>query len=141
MDALSPPRYRRLSSRPGPVPQSDSELPPYTRRTFDAPTSHRDRTEHLYDLMNSKNKPWATLKLLSSAKSSNLLPTFFQGEDVTGSVVLNLQKEDPIQAVTVSVSCDSRATPFRFPVFCAIYQLLCFLLFRCVITFHRIQKY
>lgn len=101
----SPTGYRRLSSRPGQVPLSGSELPLYTRRdTLLQPYAVREPTEHVFHLVDGKSKPWASLKVFSSAKSSHLLPTFFERENVAGSVEFNLEKGDSIQAVTVSVS-------------------------------------
>lgn len=105
MDASSPPRYRRFSTRPGPVPLSGSELPPYTRRnTLTQPVNlRREPTEHVFQLSDGKPKPWVTLKIYSSAKSSKSLPTFFEKEDITGQVELDAERGDSIQAVTAVV--------------------------------------
>jgi hypothetical protein len=107
MESSSPPRYRRHSSVPlaGPAlyPQA-GDLPPYVRRTSSQHLIQRPQVEHAYHLTNSKSKPWATLKVRSSAKSPNLIPTFFQHEHVVGSLELNLDKGDTISAVTVAVS-------------------------------------
>jgi hypothetical protein len=83
---------------------AQAELPPYVRRTSSQHlTQQRPHVEHAYHLGNSKNKPWATLKVRSSAKSPKLIPTFFQYEDIVGSLELNLEKGDTISAVTVTV--------------------------------------
>lgn len=103
MDVASPPRYHRYSSRPGPAPQSVDELPPYTRRnTIAQPVVRREPTEHLY-LLTEKNRPWVTLKLYSSAKSSKSLPTFFEKENINGSLEINADKGDSIQSITATV--------------------------------------
>jgi len=102
----SPPRYRRHSSIPlaGPAAShAQTELPPYVRRTSSQHFTQRPQVEHAYHLTNSKNKPWATLKLRSSAKSPSLIPTFFQHEDIVGSLELNLDKVETISAVTVTL--------------------------------------
>jgi hypothetical protein len=111
MDASAPPRYRRFSSRPGQVLASedlDSELPPsYSRRdaTYGQSSSpRREPTEHVFELLEGKSKPWATLKVYSSAKSSKSLPTFFEKESITGLLELTVEKGDGIQAITATVS-------------------------------------
>ncbi|KAF9563247.1 hypothetical protein CPC08DRAFT_761006 [Agrocybe pediades] len=106
MDASSPPRYRRFSTRPGPVPSSGSDLPPYTRRsTLTQPINlRREPTEHVFQLSDGKPKPWVTLKIFSSAKSSKSLPTFFEKENITGSLELDAERGDSIHGVTVVVT-------------------------------------
>jgi len=54
--------------------------------------------------MTTKNKPWLTLTLLSSAGSSKNIPKFFEGKDVIGSVALKLHNADTIHSVSVSVN-------------------------------------
>ncbi|TFK27772.1 hypothetical protein FA15DRAFT_685673 [Coprinopsis marcescibilis] len=107
MDVSSPPPcYRRFSSRPGQVPLSGSELPAYSRRrhSISPPQPHREPTEHTFELLDGKNKPWITLKLFSSAKSSKSLPTFFEKEKITGKLELTAERGDSIQAITAIVS-------------------------------------
>jgi len=55
--------------------------------------------------MDGRSKPWASLKVLSSAKSAKSLPTFFEKENINGTLELNADKCDSIQAITASVSC------------------------------------
>lgn len=104
MDAASPPRYRRYStSRHGPVPCSGDELPPYTRRnTLTQPIARREPTEHIYKLT-EKNRPFVTLKLYSSAKSSASLPTFFEKENINGTLEVLAEKGDSISSITAIV--------------------------------------
>ncbi|KAK7016286.1 hypothetical protein R3P38DRAFT_3321389 [Favolaschia claudopus] len=103
MDASSPPRYRRFS-RPGPAPQS-ADLPAYTRRnTLAQPIARREPVEHLYPLSDSKGRPWASLSLMSSAKSAKSVPTFHEKEHINGSFQLAAEKGDSIQSVTVIVT-------------------------------------
>ncbi|KIM40544.1 hypothetical protein M413DRAFT_445987 [Hebeloma cylindrosporum] len=106
MDASSPPRYRRFSTRPGPAPSSGSELPPYTRRnTLTQPVNiRREPTEHVFQIADGKSKPWITLRVFSSAKSSRSLPTFFEKENITGRLEIDAERGDSIQAVTAMVT-------------------------------------
>ncbi|KAF8968052.1 hypothetical protein BDZ97DRAFT_449634 [Flammula alnicola] len=106
MDASSPPRYRRFSTRPGPAPLSGSELPPYTRRnTLTQPINlRREPTEHVFQLSDGKSKPWITLRVFSSAKSSKSLPTFFEKENINGRLELDAERGDSIQAITAMVT-------------------------------------
>lgn len=106
MDASSPPRYRRFS-RPGEMPQPGAELPAYSRRrnTLAQPAvAPREPTEHVYQLMDGRSKPWAVLKVFSSAKSSKSLPTFFERENVNCILELDVAKGESIQAITATVS-------------------------------------
>jgi hypothetical protein len=105
----SPPVYRRHSVQQLPQPDSDI-LPAYSRRSILRNTrSHRSRppvagTEHVYELTKGKNRPWATLSLRSCARSSQQMPTFFEDEPIAGTVALNLEKEDSITAISISVT-------------------------------------
>ena len=102
MDASSPPSYRRHSRR-GPAPSSDAQLPSYTRRTVPQVDLPRPATEHLFHVFNGKGKPWITLKVYSSAKSSRSLPTFFEKEAINGLLEVDAEKGDSIQAITATV--------------------------------------
>lgn len=105
MDVASPPRYRRYS-RTGPAPATGSELPAYSRRnTLAAPLQPpREPTAHLFQLAGSSGKAWATLKVFSSAKSAKSLPTFYEKENINGSVELNMERGDTISTVNIRVS-------------------------------------
>lgn len=101
-----PPTYLSLPFR------HVDELPAYTRRNARRASAHpaishvapsRDRAQHTYELMNSKNRPWAKLTLDSSARSSQQIPTFFEDDSIAGTVALNLDKVDSITAITVSI--------------------------------------
>ncbi|KAG6916056.1 hypothetical protein DXG01_008629 [Tephrocybe rancida] len=104
---VSPPRYRRYSTaRHGQVPRSgDADvLPPYTRRnTLAQPAVRHEPTEHVY-LLTEKNRPFVTLKLYSSAKSAKSLPTFFEKENINGTLEINADKGDSIQSITAVVT-------------------------------------
>lgn len=106
MDA-SPPRYRRFSRAGEVPPQPGAELPPYTRRrnTLAQPVSSpRPPTEHLHQLFDGKGMPWASLKVFSSAKSTKSLPTFFEKENLNGTLELDVGKGESIQAITATVT-------------------------------------
>ena len=84
-----------------------SELPPYSRRHTlhqPVPAARREPTEHVFQLSEGKGKPWVTLKLHSSAKSSKSLPTFFEKENINGQLELSAERGDNIQAITAIVS-------------------------------------
>jgi len=105
MDVASPPRYRRYSALgSGLVPASSDELPPYTRRnTLAQPAVQHEPTEHVY-LLTEKNRPWVILKLYSSAKSSKSLPTFFEKENINGTLEINADRGDSIQSISAIVT-------------------------------------
>ena len=108
MDFSTPPQYRR-SSRQGLGRLSDvsgSELPPYSRRNTLAQqplSAPREPTEHVFQIADGKSKPWITLTLRSSAKSSRSLPTFFEKENINGQLEVDAEKGDSIQAITAAV--------------------------------------
>ncbi|KAG7451337.1 uncharacterized protein BT62DRAFT_927015 [Guyanagaster necrorhizus] len=54
--------------------------------------------------MSNKDKPWATLKVFSSAKSAKSLPTFYEKETINGVVELEVERGDSIQAVNATVT-------------------------------------
>jgi hypothetical protein len=97
-----------------PFRHADNDLPAYTRRhnarrasahpSISHVSAPRDLCQHTYELMNSKNRPWAKLTLDSSARSSQQIPTFFEDDPIAGTVALSLDKEDSITAISVSVS-------------------------------------
>ena len=96
-------RQSLLLAGPAPYSQIHTELPPYTRHHTQAPC-YRERVGHVFTLANGRSKPWATLKLLSSATSSERLPTYYQREPIVGSLELNLEKSDAIMSISATVS-------------------------------------
>lgn len=110
MDFSSPPQYRRFSRPPsGPFTDSTNDvLPPYSRRATIAQPVHavREPTEHVFQTSEGKSKPWFTLKLRSSAKSSRSLPTFFEKENINGQLEVDAERGDSIQAITATVRRD-----------------------------------
>ncbi|KAK7033382.1 hypothetical protein R3P38DRAFT_2922387 [Favolaschia claudopus] len=86
------------------VSQSVTSLPAYSAR--DRPSTAgavRELTEHTFELKDKKKKPWATLRLKSSARSSTSMPTFLEGERITGSVTLDLSNSEKILGVSILV--------------------------------------
>ncbi|KAK7032317.1 hypothetical protein VNI00_013276 [Paramarasmius palmivorus] len=77
------PAYTRLPPRPPPFP--------LTEHTFHIPGK------------NAHSRPWATLKLLSGARDPKSLPTYLEGDQITGSLDMNLDEsgESHIQSVKV----------------------------------------
>lgn len=94
MSHYGPPTYARSTALRPP-----SRFNPRTPSSQSTP-----RTEHQYSLNTSKGVPWITLKLSSKAKSSAHLPAFFEDEPISGIVLLNLDKEESIKSISVSVS-------------------------------------
>ena len=74
-------------------------------------SAHSNLTERVYTLETSK-KPWASLKVKSRSINAASIPRIVQGEPITGTVELDLEKTDHIQAVTVAVS-KSQISHFR----------------------------
>jgi hypothetical protein len=104
VDYALPPAYF-----PDAEPTPWNELPEYTRhrrRHSRAPRSVQEvkRTEHVFELLAGKTRPWATLKLRSNAKGPQQIPTFFQDAPIMGTLELDVEKEDAINNVYIQVS-------------------------------------
>ncbi|KAJ7476130.1 hypothetical protein FB451DRAFT_1245905 [Mycena latifolia] len=86
------------------VAPSVASLPAYT--AHERPTTAgavRQLTEHVFEIQDKKKKAWATLKLASSARSSTSLPTFLEGDKITGSVTLDLTNSEKILGVSILI--------------------------------------
>lgn len=64
--------------------ENDADLPSYTPSRWTAAPSQsgniRQSTEHVFRLTGGfNNKPWATLKLMSSASSPDDFPVLYEG--------------------------------------------------------------
>lgn len=96
------------------VQSSVVTLPAYTRRPRPSTASRRELTEHIFELKSKKSKPWATLKLLSSARNPDQLPTYIEGDSIGGSLGLSLDHPDHILRITATVSecMHSHLNPF-----------------------------
>ncbi|KAF8519813.1 hypothetical protein JB92DRAFT_2710020 [Gautieria morchelliformis] len=64
--------------------------------------SNPQLTDRVYTL--EMDKPWAFLKVKSRGTKHTSFPMFIQGEPITGTVELSLEKTSHIQAVTVEAS-------------------------------------
>lgn len=99
-----PPSYpSSLSAR------SDADLPPYSpplRRSRTAPAS-RAPIEHKYELLSGNRRAWATLKVENRSRSVQQMPTFAEGDNVKGSLVLDLKKSEGFKSITVVVCTNS----------------------------------
>ncbi|KAL0579589.1 hypothetical protein V5O48_002427 [Marasmius crinis-equi] len=107
MDVLSSPPPYIHSHRAGQVPRSrDFEtLPRYTRRnTIAQPLVRREPTEHVFQLVDGR-RSWAVLRLLSSAKSTKSIPTFYEQEKITGTLEVDTEKGDSsIRMITIEIT-------------------------------------
>ncbi|OBZ72078.1 hypothetical protein A0H81_08019 [Grifola frondosa] len=81
----------------------DPELPSYSQNlstVWDIPPV---QTEHSYYLTKKARERWLSLTVRSRATNDEELPTFFQGGVIAGSLKLNLEKEDVLVSVYISV--------------------------------------
>ena len=80
--------------------------PPLQPPPFSAASSSSaaSRTEHTYSLNNSKGKPWLTLVIKSRAPSPKALPVFYEGDVISGTVSVSLDKPESSKGVTIAVS-------------------------------------
>ncbi|KAL5486113.1 hypothetical protein ACEPAI_7157 [Sanghuangporus weigelae] len=94
------------SLRPPPsYSHSPSPLSPITRRASVLPHhSSRPPVEHVYSLFDSRNTPWASLKLISNVGSPRFLPAYFEGQSIQGKLELDMRKPETILGISVTVS-------------------------------------
>jgi hypothetical protein len=106
---ISPVKPVALSLFSGPIGKresdSESNVSNYTSSSSDASSLYPRgaRTEHIMELANGKNRPWAMFRVFSSARSPEQIPLFYEGESITGSVELILQNSDPIHSISITV--------------------------------------
>jgi hypothetical protein len=99
MTAESPPSFAAS------VEASEGSLPPgYDGHGPSTKQSPISLTERVYTLETSKKQPWAFLKVNCRPGSATSIPSFIQGEPITGTVELNLEKTEHIVAVTIAVN-------------------------------------
>ncbi|TDL25703.1 hypothetical protein BD410DRAFT_604749 [Rickenella mellea] len=97
-----------------------SDLPIYARSISGRSTqslARRSPVEHSFSLFSARNQPWATLKVSSNAPSVRFLPSYFEGQSISGNINLDLCKPDAIQSVSVTLSGQivaTNVTPFTF---------------------------
>ncbi|KAJ7649993.1 hypothetical protein FB45DRAFT_6723 [Roridomyces roridus] len=92
---------------------SVASLPAYTARPARRPSTAggapRTLTEHVFEIKKDKllagkeKKAWATLTLRSSARSASSLPTFLEGDKLTGEVTLDVSGSEGILGVSIAV--------------------------------------
>ena len=81
----------------------NGRLPSYRRKHL-SDTSHRPLgIEHSYHLLNGTSN-WATLKLQSTARTSQAPPLYLEGDAITGSVELNGLEKEHIVEISLVVS-------------------------------------
>ncbi|KAJ7762030.1 hypothetical protein DFH07DRAFT_417656 [Mycena maculata] len=91
MDPTIPPSYNS--------PARSGELPVYTQRASGV-QPRRVLTEHHYHLTSRGSKPpWATLTVFSRSPTPSQLPTFLEGDKITGTFTVDLESAENITCV------------------------------------------
>jgi hypothetical protein len=57
----------------------------------------------VYNLMNNKDQPWATLKFHSAARHPDHVPVLFEGDAITGTLEINVNKDHITDVLIVVV--------------------------------------
>ncbi|KAI0052246.1 hypothetical protein FA95DRAFT_1569344 [Auriscalpium vulgare] len=100
-------------------------LPAYTSGARSGPsTSSGHQTEHRYSLGSKPERPWITLKVRSYSPNANLLPLFYEGDTISGSVSLDLTKSDAVREVSVTLQATVSITGQQALDFLNIPQIL-----------------
>lgn len=94
---VEPPQYtvpdrRRSSFRP---------------RALEASTSRTRKETSEYHIRNgfgSSSRPWATLRLIHKSLAPTFSPTFYGGENISGSITVDFETTKKIHTITLQVS-------------------------------------
>ncbi|TFK49960.1 hypothetical protein OE88DRAFT_1645739 [Heliocybe sulcata] len=70
----------------------------------------RALTENSYNLYDNRGRSWMTLKLKSHALSPTLLPAYYEGDPITGSLHLCLRHPDSIKAIGLKLNSRGKIT-------------------------------
>jgi len=97
MESPVPP-YRHRTPR-----GAEAGPPTYSNIISDPVPTYTPPLDHHFHLKNNMKKPWLTLHLIGCPSTSKNVPRFIEGQDVIGSVNLELDQVDAINAVTLSV--------------------------------------
>ncbi|EEB96429.1 hypothetical protein MPER_04441 [Moniliophthora perniciosa FA553] len=65
-------------------------------------TQGQESTVDVFQLEDSRRRPWATLRLFSGARSSRSLPMFYESDKING--VLELDGDPSIKTITVDIT-------------------------------------
>jgi len=99
LDKEQPPPFAPADENPPPVYHNDR--PPQFETSNSASGSH-SQIETMTSLNTSKDKPWLILKVLSKGPSPTL-PVVFEGDPIIGTVVLDVDKSEHVEAITIKV--------------------------------------
>jgi len=88
------------------VPVDDAVPPSYHGHGGVQTAATARQTEVVTSLDTSKGKPWVALKVLSRANHVRI-PLIMQGEPIAGTVELDLEKTEHVEAVTLKVHSES----------------------------------
>jgi hypothetical protein len=87
--------------------EDDQELPAYTPRASSSQTSHSTvsrGSEYTISREDHKGHKWLSLSVKSRAPKSDLLPIFYGGDLVSGSVALDIVNSESFKSITVKAS-------------------------------------
>ncbi|KAJ8494403.1 hypothetical protein ONZ45_g13241 [Pleurotus djamor] len=84
------------------LPEYSSHLSPPSAMAASTSTRRHDSKEFSYQMKNRKGRPWLTMTMMGSSLLSKQIPIIVEGSSVEGKVLVNLDAEDGIQAVTVT---------------------------------------
>ncbi|KZT41695.1 hypothetical protein SISSUDRAFT_234732 [Sistotremastrum suecicum HHB10207 ss-3] len=111
---------------PAALPPSYQDAPQTQRRTSSSTVvlanPEAQFTTHSFEFVDAKNKPWGSLKVRSRANAPAKLPIFFDGDDIAGTLDIDLAKPEKIHSITVqdrsnSASSDTASSNAPFLLF------------------------
>ena len=88
-----------------PTPPNDTDLPSYDARAQSQQSQIRG-SEHWKYLERGKDQKWLSLFVKSRSRNAASMPMFFEDDDISGRVEVDLDKAESVKGVSISVSFD-----------------------------------
>jgi hypothetical protein len=68
-------------------------------------------------LERGNNQKWLLLFVRSGSKDASSMPMFFENDDISGRVEIDLDKAESVKSITITVSFDLHSFQTVFPFF------------------------
>lgn len=88
----------------------DATLPSYDEHQAPAYVARHQHIEHTFPLKPNSCNAWATLKLNSAASSPWSEPLYTDGDSITGSLEIDLQKKEHMEQIDIRVPISAIST-------------------------------
>ncbi|KAJ7141279.1 hypothetical protein C8R44DRAFT_763116 [Mycena epipterygia] len=108
-ETMEPPSYDGYGFESLVASSHGSDLPAYTRRPTPPPRAapvERELKKFPYEIKTRGGLAWATFLIHGDPRLTKAMPTIMEGSNLVGSVTLNLQTVETIQAICILIKGD-----------------------------------